>query len=276
MIRIGFIGCGNMGAAIASALSTKKDYEVSIYESVAQKQEAFLEKHPTVKGQDSLESLFSASDILVITVKPQVLGNLYPVLGKLGSVTKKWISIAAGVPLSVLCNKLGTDQVVRFMPNIAAKVNGAVTAIAVHPQADKQLEQEALTIAQSFGTAFFLEEDLFPAFIGISGSAIAFVFQFIHALAMGGCKEGIPYPKSIEMITDTMQGAIKLQQETKKNVVDLETFVCSAAGTTIEGVQALYENGFDIAVMKAVVASTERARELENIALSIVASEKIR
>jgi pyrroline-5-carboxylate reductase len=73
-----------------------------------------------------------------------------------------------------------------------------------------------------------------------------------------------------------MQGAIKLQQETKKNVVDLETFVCSAAGTTIEGVQALYENGFDVAVMKAVVASTERARELENIALSIVASEKIR
>ncbi|MGX8679048.1 MAG: pyrroline-5-carboxylate reductase [Sphaerochaetaceae bacterium] len=267
MIKIGFIGCGNMGAAIAAALYTKKEYEVNVFEAVQSKQAEFIAAHPEVKGQSSLEDLFASSEILFIAVKPQILATLYTQLGKLGSVTKKWISIAAGVPLSVLCKKLGTDQVVRFMPNIAAKAHGAVTAIAVHPQADKLLGKEALSIAQSFGSAFFLDENLFPAFIGISGSAIAFIYQFIHALAMGGCKEGIPYPTSVKMVVDTMEGAVKLQKETQSNVVDLETFVCSAAGTTIDGVQALYEAGFDAAVMDAVVAATERARELEELAI---------
>lgn len=266
MIKIGFIGCGNMGGAIASALSAHSEYEVSVFDAIPAKQAEFLAEHQAVKGCESLEALFKENELLVISVKPQILAKLYTTFGKLGSVSKKWISIAAGVPLSVLCKKLGTDQVVRFMPNIAAKVQGAVTAIAVHPKADKNLGEEAMQIARSFGSAFFLDENLFPAFIGISGSAIAFIFQFMHALAMGGVKEGIPYPTSLEMVVDTMQGAINLQKTTRKNAVELETEVCSAAGTTIEGVQTLYEAGFDGAVMDAVIATSEKARNLEIIA----------
>lgn len=263
MTKIGFIGCGNMGAAIASALSSDKEFSASVFDNVRAKQEEFLSNHPAVKGADSLKALFDDNDMLVIAVKPQILGNLYGELGRLGSAHRKWISIAAGVPLSVLCEKLGTNQVVRLMPNIAAKVKGAVTAIAVHPKAGEELGEEAMKIASSFGSAFFLDEALFPAFIGISGSAIAFIFQFMHALAMGGCKAGIPYQTAIEMVADTMSGAAKLQRETGRNAVELETSVCSAAGTTIDGVQTLCDLGFDSAVMGAVMASAERARELE-------------
>ena len=82
-------------------------------------------------------------------------------------------------------------------------------------------------------------------------------------MAMGGVKEGIPYAKSLSIIADTMLSAATLQKESGKNAIDLEAMVCSAKGTTIEGVAKLAEGGFASAVQNAVSAAAERSRELE-------------
>ena len=132
---------------------------------------------------------------------------------------------------------------------------------------DRAVRKDAFEIASAFGSAFVLDERLFPAFIGLSGSGIAYVFQFIHALAMGAVEEGIPYQRAVEIAADTMDSAITLVKESGRNPVELASMVCSAGGTTIRGMNTLASGGFDSAVIGAVKSATERSITLEKEAL---------
>lgn len=257
--RITVIGTGNMGGAFSEALSCNSAIELSIYDSYRPCADKVAEGKPiTVLGSMALAK---GSDVIIIAVKPQILPEIYKDLSELKP--KFFISIAAGVTLEKLQKNLGTCKVIRFMPNIAAKVGKAVTAVTCTDAITDDEKQLAMTIARSVGSAFELEESLFSAFIGISGSGIAYMFDLMHNIAMGGVKEGIPYPKGLSIVADTMISAAALQKETGKNAIDLEAMVCSAKGTTIEGVAKLAEGGFASAVQNAVSAAAERSRELE-------------
>ena len=258
-MRISIIGAGNMGAAIATAVSNA-GYETEVYDSVEEKMTTLCQKDERIKALSSVE-MASSSDAIIIAVKPQVLPSLYSMLREVE--TKLWISIAAGVPLSVLEDHLGSGNVVRFMPNIAAKSGKSVTAIAAGENVSTESRDLAFSIASSFGSAYFLPESLFPAFIGISGSGIAFYFEMMHQMAMAGVKEGIPYPEALRIASDTAESAAALQKETGMNAIELETKVCSAAGTTIEGVKALQDRGFASAVINAVESAARKSVELE-------------
>ena len=149
------------------------------------------------------------------------------------------------------------------MPNIASSVKSSVTAVTYNDSLAEEKKKTALSIASLFGSAFYLEENLFSAFIGISGSAIAYVYEFIHALILGGIREGINYNKAEEIVLDTLKSAIELEKATRRSAIDLETMVCSARGTTIEGVKCLKDFGFERAVIEAVSAASNKSRELE-------------
>lgn len=262
MKHIGIIGCGNMGGAIAEALQDSGLWSVSVYDNDRDRLASFCEEHGC-SAKATLAELISNSPLTLIAVKPQILPSLYPELKKNSSKETGWISIAAGVSLEVLSSELGSTHVVRFMPNIAAQQKKAVTAVASHKECPPDLAAEALGIAQTFGSAFSLPESQFAAFIGISGSAIAFVFQFLHALAMGGVQEGIPYPMALAIANDTAISATTLLEASGKNPVELATMVCSAGGTTIEGMKALAEGKLDATIMQAVSAAAGKSRTLE-------------
>lgn len=257
---ISVLGAGNMGGAIASALSLKEGCTVRVFDSDRKKSESLAEGRK-IEVLGSFEDL-SGTDVLIIAVKPQVLPDLYTKIGMLESGLV--ISIAAGVPLSVLSKRLGKKDIVRFMPNIAAKAGKSVTAVACLDSTSEENRARAMEIASAFGSAFSLDESLFPAFIGISGSGIAYAFEFMHQMAMGGVKEGIPYPSALAIVRDTLISAASLQEMTGRNAIELETMVCSAKGTTIEGVKALQDNNFAKAVIEAVVQSSQKSIELEN------------
>jgi len=261
MKTISFIGCGNMGSAIAEALRKSGEYEITAYDKDEGKAKALADKLG-ISLASTLEDALSKSETILIAVKPQVLPSIYAPLSK--HCEKSFISIAAGVPLSVLKKKIGSKDIVRFMPNIAAKARAAVTAVASLESCSESFKAEAFSIAKSFGSAFPLDESLFPAFIGISGSAIAYAFEFMHAVAMGGVDAGIPYDKAVEIVRDTMVSAAMLQKEGNENPVKLMAAVCSAAGTTIKGMGALYSSGFDASLMKAVNEAAEKSIMLEN------------
>ena len=257
--NIAIIGCGNMGGAIATALSKKDEFSVYIHD----KDKACMDRLNNGK-MSPLDTLENAKDmdVVLIAIKPQVLPTLYNELSKLNP--KMFISIAAGVSIKMLEYGLGKKApIVRFMPNIAAKTGSSVTAVATSSQAKDSDKALALDIASSFGSAFELEEKLFPAFIGISGSAIAYVFEFMHQLAMGGVREGIPYKNALSIVRDTLISATSLQKESQMGAIELETMVCSAAGTTIEGIKALDDGAFGKTVIDAVSAAANKSRDLE-------------
>ena len=260
MARISVIGAGNMGGAFAEALSKRKDISLCIYDSCRPCAEKIAGTKANVTVLDSMDQA-RGSDVVVIAVKPQVLPQIYDQLSALKPGF--FISIAAGVTLEKLTKNLASEKVVRFMPNIAAKIGHAVTAVAYSPALSSDERKMAMDIALSVGTAFELEESLFSAFIGISGSGIAYMFEMMHQMAMGGVRQGIPYPKALSIVADTMLSAANLQKETGKNAVELEAMVCSAKGTTIEGVAALTEGGFGAALINAVTAAARKSEELE-------------
>ncbi|MBQ2259211.1 MAG: pyrroline-5-carboxylate reductase, partial [Spirochaetales bacterium] len=144
-----------------------------------------------------------------------------------------------------------------------ARTKKAVTAVAFSLSMENSDKKLAMDIANSFGSAFELEEKLFSAFIGISGSAIAYVFEMIHQIAMGGVREGIAYPKSLEIVRDTFESATSLLKESGLGAVELETMVCSAGGTTIEGVKALEDGNLGATLINAVSAAAEKSRKME-------------
>lgn len=253
-MRIGIIGCGNMGGAIATALVDAGKDEVFATDHTKAKVEATGAKYL------SLDALLLQSEMLVLAVKPQVIPDLWETLHQASG--KRWISLAAGISLETLSAKLGTHEIVRFMPNIAAKAKASVTAVCPDREASMETKEEAMAIALSFGSAFELPEKQMAAFIGISGSGIAYCYEFLHAMALGGTREGIPYQKSMEIARDTLESTVALQKATGKNPIDLMTGVCSAGGTTIEGVAALAENNFDHAVIEAVTASAEKSKRM--------------
>lgn len=260
MARISVIGAGNMGGAFAEALSKRKDISLCIYDSCRPCADKIAGTKANVTVLDSMDQA-RGSDVVVIAVKPQVLPQIYDQLSALKPGF--FISIAAGVTLEKLTKNLTSEKVVRFMPNIAAKIGHAVTAVAYSPALSSDERKTAMDIALSVGTAFELEESLFSAFIGISGSGIAYMFEMMHQMAMGGVRQGIPYPKALSIVADTMLSAANLQKETGKNAVELEAMVCSAKGTTIEGVAALTEGGFGAALINAVTAAARKSEELE-------------
>lgn len=260
MARISVIGAGNMGGAFAEALSKRKDISLCIYDSCRPCADKIAGTKANVTVLDSMDQA-RGSDVVVIAVKPQVLPQIYDQLSALKPGF--FISIAAGVTLEKLTKNLTSEKVVRFMPNIAAKIGHAVTAVAYSPALSSDERKTAMDIALSVGTAFELEESLFSAFIGISGSGIAYMFEMMHQMAMGGVRQGIPYPKALSIVADTMLSAANLQKETGKNAVELEAMVCSAKGTTIEGVTALTEGGFGAALINAVTAAARKSEELE-------------
>ena len=226
--KVCIIGTGNMGGAFAEALSKNQALDLYVYDSYAPCAKALAQG----KNMTVLPSMDKATgfDVVIIAVKPQVLPSIWEDLAALKPGF--FISIAAGVTLEKLQTNLKTCKVVRFMPNIAAKIGAAVTAVAYSKDLNQQQKDCAMDIALAVGSAFELEENLFSAFIGISGSGIAYMLEF-------------------------------MQKATGKNAADLEAMVCSAKGTTIEGIKALDEAGFAAAVINAVSAAAKRSEELE-------------
>lgn len=256
MVRISIIGCGNMGSSIALALAGNKDYKVTVYDSVGSRCD--------VMGTEAAESLGQArdtADVILIAIKPQYITKEF-----LSSIRKDgagYISIAAGIPLSPLQENLGTENIARFMPNMAAKAKKAVTAVAFPQSAEEGFRKMAMDIAGSFGSAFQMEESQFSAFIGISGSLIAYALEFINSSAMAGVGVGIPYQMASQIVKDTLVSACSLLDLTGKSPADLIPSICSASGTTIAAMEALEENGFTNSLYKAVRAASDRSEELE-------------
>ena len=262
MSTIGIIGAGNMGFALAAGLKRNDpERSVALFDVDSAKSKLAAEE----SGAESLataEELIRRSDIVVVAIKPQHLG---PFFRDNGTFTKgkKVISIVAGKPIELFRRELNTELVIRFMPNLAATVSASVVGIACPEDADEDFRNEAHVIAEALGTAVPLPEELIPAVTGLSGSGIAYVFAFLHAMALGGTQAGIPYDTSLEIAEQTVQGALEVLRDRQSTPGEMLTRVASAGGTTIEGIRALEEGGLTPAVMDAVMRAKNRAVELE-------------
>ncbi|MDX9801629.1 MAG: pyrroline-5-carboxylate reductase [Spirochaetia bacterium] len=262
MNKIGILGFGNMGEAILKGIIKKHpDSEITVFD----KSEVKLKRSVSVyraAAAESIKELFSVSDTVILAIKPQDTDAFLKEISGY-SKSKNIISVITGKATGLFADSLKTANICRFVPNIAAQCGKAMTALSFHDTADEGFIPEAVEIAESFGKAVIIPEKLMPAFTAISGSGIAFVFQFIHAMAMGGVRAGFTYTESINIALSAAEGAVETIKSSGINPADLVTAVASPSGTTIEGLRILEGSGFNAAVMDAVYASYRRAAEIE-------------
>ncbi len=263
---IGIIGFGNMGEALAAGLmKTAPSPVITVFEHQAEAKAKALVQYK-LPVATSLTDLLQKSEILIIAVKPQDLGPVVAKLAENGFALeqKSLISLAAGVKTSWFTQQLGSTRVVRFMPNLAAKVGASLVGVSPAEGCPDEVSAQAVQIAKAAGEAAVVPEKLLGVVTGLSGSGIAFVFRFLHAMAMGGVREGMPYTQALAFALAAADGAVKLLRETSEHPIAFESKVCSPSGTTVEGVRVLEEAAVSAAVMDAVSAATRRAVELEN------------
>ena len=262
MKKIGFIGAGNMGGALARAVA-KTDNLVFVSDADCKKAEALAEEI----GAEAVTTaeIVSGCDMIFLGVKPQILPALAKeIFGALCARKDSFclVSMAAGVCLAKLSELFGCENIVRIMPNTPAAVGSGVilyTAMSCVGDEYENLLLEALSRAGSLNR---LEEKLMDAATALSGCGPAFVYMFIEALADGGVKCGLPREAAQKFASETLLGAAKLCIESGKHPGELKDAVCSPGGSTIAGVGALEECGFRGCVMDAVEAAFERTKEL--------------
>ena len=262
MLSIGIIGFGNMGEAIAAGLRrSADDVDLFVMEPAEERFRVARDSYGA-NAVASSEELLKTTEICVLAVKPQIIDS---VTGDLGASAegRRFVSVAAGVSVSYLRERLRTTEIVRFMPNLAATVGRALVGICYSDPIEATTTDLAFRIADSIGDKLIVPERLMSAVTGVSGSGIAYVFALTHAMALGGTQSGLPYRDALSAAISAIEGAATLLKESKLHPIELLTRVTSPAGTTIEGVAELEERGFTSAVMQAVVAAARRADELE-------------
>ena len=263
--KIGFIGGGKMGEALINGilragLSPSDKIMVS---DVDKKRLQILEKEAGIKTTQDNKKITSNSDILILAVKPNMMGS---VLDELNSeITSKHliISIAAGIPLSFIESSLNKGcRAIRVMPNTPCLVGETAAGYALGKKATRNDGKLVGQILDAVGKSFLLEEKYLDAVTGLSGSGPAFIYVVIEALADGGVKMGLPRDVAITLAAQTAFGAAKMVLESGTHIGQLRDSVTSPGGTTIEGLHALEKGGIRNALIDAVETATKKSKSL--------------
>ncbi|MCD8083518.1 MAG: pyrroline-5-carboxylate reductase [Clostridiales bacterium] len=264
-MKLGFLGNGNMGYAILKGLLDRgglKPEETAVYDPA----QAALERAQALGSHAcaSEEELVAGCEIVLAAVKPQYAKALFEKIGAAMS-GKLLVSIVAGYDVASIRAALGVSdvRVLRVMPNTPAMVGAGVFGMDIHTDAKPEEKEAVAGWLGSLGIVEWVDESLFPVVTGLSGGGPAYVAMFIEALADGGVKFGLRRDAAIRIAAQTVYGSAKLVLEGGQHPAVVKDNVCSPAGTTIEGVQALEDGGFRATVIRSVEKSTLKALNLK-------------
>lgn len=263
--KIGFIGCGNMGGALAIAAANSIGGSF-VYVSDADNEKAkdFADKNSV--NVITVKEVAEKCDVIFLGVKPQVLKSVCSELAPIFKARKDHfviVSMAAGVKLCDLEEMCEGDfPIIRIMPNIPASVGAGMILYTGNKNVTDEDFSEFTKSLEKAGMLDKIEEAKIDAASAISGCGPAFVFMFIEALADGGVKCGLPREKALLYAAETLFGSAKMVLETNEHPGKLKDAVCSPAGSTIEGVNALENGSFRADVMNAVDKAYKRTVEL--------------
>jgi pyrroline-5-carboxylate reductase len=265
MTSIAFLGAGAMGEALVRGLLQAGIYapqDVVAFD-VSRERLQSLAQELSIRAADDVVAAASEAEVVVLAVKPQVVGEALELLRRVLTPQQTLISIAAGVTTKQLESHFDAQvPCVRVMPNTPALIGQAASAIALGTHATGSHGKIAHRIFDVIGLAIDVPEKLLDAVTGLSGSGPAYVYVFIEALSDAGVKMGLPRDVATQLAAQTVAGAAQMVLQSGKHPGVLKDMVTSPGGTTIAGLHALEDGAFRGVVIDAVEAATERSREL--------------
>lgn len=264
-MRLGFIGCGNMARAIIQGIVTKGvvgPEEILGSNTTPERAKETRDKLG-IETTTDVAQVAGRSDIVFLCVKPQQYESVIAQIKDHLHERQIFVSIAPGKTLAWLSKQIARPvKIVRVMPNTPALVGEGVTTFCVNDLVSPEDAKIVRELLESFGLAVELKESLMDAASAVGGSAPAYVYMFIEALADGGVAEGLPRAQAMRIAAQAVLGSAKMVLETGKHPGQLKDEVCSPGGSTIAGVEELENGAFRGTTMSAIQACAAKARTL--------------
>ena len=264
MKRVGVIGTGNMGGALlesAATLGRERGWSFMAYDVDSQRLDDICSRCGA-EAAGSNHELVSSCDTLILAVKPQ---HYRGVLEEVATLLegKRIISVMAGVTLKALNQACPRPNCwARVMPNLPALIGKGALACTWEPCWEDEEKEEVLAMLGAMGMVVEVPETLMDAVTGLSGSGPAYLFLLVEALSDAGVRAGLPRDTAYKLSLQTVLGSAEFLKEKNAHPVLAKEMVTSPGGTTIAALNVLENRGFKGMVMDAVMAATERSKEL--------------
>ncbi|MFH0821586.1 MAG: pyrroline-5-carboxylate reductase [Pseudomonadota bacterium] len=268
MSRIGVIGVGNMGAAlvkglIASGKSSGSD--IVVFDVDQAKVRSLADECSVGISASAVGTVEHGTDIVLLAVKPQVVGaaldEISPAVGPAALV----ISIAAGISTEFILSHLNPKaRVIRAMPNAAAMVGQSATAVCKGGAADDSDLGTALDLFAAIGKAVPVPEKIMNVVTALSGSGPGYLFVIMEALTDGAVLMGLDRPTARALAVQTVLGSAEIAMKDGAPFGELKDRITSPGGTTIAGLRTMERAGLRGILMDTVAAATLRGEELSS------------
>lgn len=263
--ELAVLGTGKLGGILLRAYLRQGLFDPKHVQATVRHAEkaTALSKELGIRATTENRAAVRGADIVLLGVKPQVVGEiLKEIAAELGPKTLV-ISVAASVPTSYIEQHLGGKvAVVRVMPNTCSTVGCGMAGICRGAHATAEHVETARAMFDAVGRTVVVDEKNMDAVTGLSASGPAFAYIILESLAEAGVKVGLPRDVATLLAAQTMKGAASVVLETGDHPALLKDAVTTPAGCTIDGILELEEGKLRVTLIKAVVKSTQRAGEL--------------
>jgi pyrroline-5-carboxylate reductase len=262
--RIAFVGAGNMAASLIGGLRAQGTPASAIKASDrgAEQRSKISSEFAILTCASNAEAIADA-DVIVLSVKPQVMKEVCLDLAPHLREGQLLVSIAAGISCASLENWLGPHAIVRCMPNTPALLRQGVSGLYASARVSGAQRQQAEQLLSAVGLALWLDqEELIDAVTAVSGSGPAYFFLLIEAMTAAGTKLGLPQATAAQLAQHTALGAARMACESEVDASELRRRVTSPNGTTEAAIKTFQAGGFEALVEQALNAAAARSAEL--------------
>ena len=262
MKKVGIIGAGNIGMAIAKGLIKQKVLEPSKLFLSRRRNGLLADQKKEGFGITDNQTLVSECDVIILAVLPgqakEVILDLMP---QFQAKKKLLVSVVSAVSIKELKDWSGDHtEVVRIMPNTAAEFGASMTCIAGEEQ---QPVEQVKTLFDPLGQTMVIKEQLMPAATILAACGIAFFLRFIRGVSQGGIQIGFHAEEASHIAAQTALGAAQLLMKTANHPESEIDRVTTPMGCTISGLNEMEHFGMSSAMIKGIVKSYEGISELK-------------
>ncbi|MBI2849687.1 MAG: pyrroline-5-carboxylate reductase [Chloroflexi bacterium] len=264
-MKIAFIGGGNMGEAMLSAIldcGLAAPWEISVSDPSEDRRNYIGEKYDVLATNDNRVAA-QGGEVVVLAVKPQQVSEVIADLGGQLKPSQLVLSIMAGIPITILRNGLKHNRIVRVMPNTPAQIGEGISVWTATPEVTKRQKGWTSSILGSIGKEIYVDDEKYlDMATALHGSGPAYFFLFVEALTEAGEQIGLPHQLAQELVLQTMLGSGHLIEKSGKSPAELRQMVTSKGGTTAAALLEFERGEFTRLVVRAVQAAYNRAKEL--------------
>jgi pyrroline-5-carboxylate reductase len=263
--RVAVIGSGKIGTILMQAMLRQGLLSAELIHATVNHEEKARAMAKDLGVRVSTDNIAAVreSEIALVCVKPQVVGQVMEQIAPVVTPEKVLISVAASVPTDYMEKRLPEkSKIIRAMPNTPSMVGRGMSALCKGKFADAEDIELARAMFDTVGKTVVTDEKNMDAITGLSASGPAFIYIILESLAEAGVKVGLPRDLATLLAAQTTAGAAQMVLETGHHPALLKDAVTTPAGCTIDGILELEEGKLRVTLIKAVVKAAQRAKEL--------------